>query len=224
MPPAIKGPRVDEELAALTDPVLADGSDWSGVEVTGDIGGPQDVAYVELSSSRLANVRLTGRRFDHLRLVDVLIEDSELSGVTLTGAHFTRVEFRRCRMSGLVASTLKARHVRFTECRADGATFRMTSWDSAEFLHVDLRDADFHAATLTGVRLLGCDLTGADLSQATMAGTALHGSTVENVRGADALRGVVIGSDQVVPMAFPVFAAMGIVVDDDYLDPGESAG
>ncbi len=93
-----------------------------------------------------------------------------------------------------------------------------------EFLHVDLRDADFHAATFSGVRLLSCDLTGADLSQATMAGTALHGSTVDNVRGADSLRGVVIGSDQVVPIAFPVFAAMGIVVDDDYFGPPASPG
>jgi len=95
--------------------------------------------------------------------------------------------------------------------------FRMTTWDVAELRDVDLRDADFHAATLTGARLLGCDLTGADLSKAKLAGAALHGSTVEGIKGADSLRGVVIGSDQVLPVALPVFAALGIVVDDDYL-------
>lgn len=212
----IRAPRLPAELTPLADPVLADGADWSGVEITGEVGGPPEVSFVEVSASRLVNVRLTGRQFDRLRLVDVLVEDCELSAVTLAGAHLTRVEFRRCRLSGLVGSTLKARHVRFTDCRADGATFRMTTWDAAEFREVDLRDADFHASTFTGVSFLGCDLSGADVSKAAMAGTALHGSTVENIRGADSLRGAVIGSDQVLPLAFPVFAALGIVVDDDF--------
>ncbi len=214
----IRAPRLPAELSPLADLTLAEGVDWNGVEITGEVGGPQEVAFVELSASRLAHVRLTGRHFDRLRLVDVLIEDCELSAVTLAAAHLTRVEFRRCRLSGLVGSTLKARHVRFTDCRADGVTFRMTTWDAAEFCDVDLRDADFHASTFTGVRFHGCDLSGADMSKVAMAGTALHGSTLENLRGADSLRGAVIGSDQVLPLAFPVFAALGIVVDDDH-DP-----
>jgi len=216
----IRSPRLPAELTPLPDPELIDGADWSGVEITGEVGGAMDVAYVELSESRLANVRLTGRRFEHLRLVDVVVEDCELSGVTLAGASLTRVEFRRCRLSGLVGSTLKARHVRVADCRADGATFRMTTWEAAEFRDVDLRDADFHASNLTGMRFLGCDLTGADLSKATMAGAALHGSTVENIRGADSLCGAVIGSDQVLQVGLAVLVGLGISVDDDYVtDP-----
>lgn len=214
-PTTIHPPRVAADLMALDAPELVDAADWNGVEITGEPGGSRDVAYLELSASRLANVRLTGRRFDHLRLVDVLVEDCELSGVTLSDSHLTRVEFRRCRLSGLVASTMKARHVRFSECRADGAMFRMTSWDHAELSDVDLRDADFYAATLGGVRFVGCDLTGADLSKAAMAGTRLHGSTLEGIRGADSLRGAVIGGDQILPVALSVFASMGIVVDDE---------
>jgi uncharacterized protein YjbI with pentapeptide repeats len=211
-------PRLDEGLVALDHPELVDGVEWDGVEVAGEVAGPMDVEDVEVASSRLANVRLTGRRFERLRLVDVLIEDSELSGVTIAEGHFTRVELRRCRLSGLVASTLKARHVRLTDCRADGATFRMTRWEHAEFRDVDLRDADFHASALAGVRLLGCDLTGADFSRATMAGAALHGSTVDGIKGADSLRGAVVAGDQVLSLALPVLAALGIVVDDGYLD------
>jgi uncharacterized protein YjbI with pentapeptide repeats len=214
-PTPVHPPRLPPVLTPLADPELVDGAEWTGVEITGEPGGARDVAYLELSASRLANVRLTGRRFDHLRLVDVLVEDCELSGVTLTDSHFTRVELRRCRLSGLVASTLRARHVRFSECRADGAMFRMTTWDHAELDDVDLRDADFYAAALTGVRMTGCDLTGADLSKATMAGTRLHGSTLEGIRGADSLRGAVIGPDQVLPVAFSVLATLGIVVEDE---------
>jgi uncharacterized protein YjbI with pentapeptide repeats len=96
--------------------------------------------------------------------------------------------------------------------------FRMTSWEHAELCDVDLRGADFYGAGLAGVRLLGCDLTGADFSKATMAGAALHRSTVEGLLGADALRGAVVAGDQVLSLALPVLAALGVRVDDDYLD------
>ena len=215
----IESPRLAAELTPFSDPILEEGADWTAVDVSGDLGGPQEVAGVELFTSRLANVRLTGRRLNQVRLVDVLFEDCELSGVTMTEAHFTRVEFRRCRLSGLVASALKARHVRFVDCKADGATFRMTAWDHVEFSAVDLRDADFHAARLTGARFVDCDLTRADFAKASMAGTGLHGSVLEGVKGADGLRGVVLGSDQVLSLAFSVFAALGISVDDDPLNP-----
>ena len=214
---AVEGPRLLPAPAALRDPEMVDGTEWAGVDVTGDIGGDPDVEYVEVARARLAGLRLTGRRIDHLRMVDVLVEDCELSAVTIPAAHLTRVEFRRCRLSGLSAPNLKARHVRFTDCRADGTSFRMSSWEVAELSSVDLRDADFHASGLAGVRLLDCDLTRADVSKASLAGAALHGSKLEGLRGADALRGAVIAGDQVMALTVPLLLAMGIVVDDDYL-------
>jgi len=36
------------------------------------------------------------------------------------------------------------------------------------------------------------------------------------VRGGDSFRGVVIGTDQILPLAIPVFAALGIVADHDH--------
>lgn len=211
----ISTPRLLPAPAPLRDPDLVDGTDWAGVDVTGDVGGDIEVDGVELSSTRLANLRLTGRRIDRLRMVDVLVEDCELSGVNIPAANLVRVEFRRCRMSGLSAPNLRARHVRYIDCRADGASFRMSNWDSAELSEVDLREADFHAATLAGARFLGCDLTGADFSTAKAAGVALHRSTLEGIRGADSLRGAVINSDQILALAVPLFGALGIVVDDD---------
>lgn len=219
----VQPPRLPEDLEPMAGAVLDDGTDWAGVELTGDLAGPDDLDDVELASSRLSGVRLTGRRIERLRLVDVLIEDSELSGVTIDEGHFTRVELRRCRLSGLVASTLAARHVRLIDCRADGAMFRMTRWDHAEFRDVDLRGADFYASDLTGARILGCDLTGADLTRCTMAGAALHGSTLVDLRGADSLRGAVIAGDQVLQLALPVLVALGVVVDDEYLAEGPPA-
>ena len=214
----VERPRLPPEPVPLQDPVLGDGADWGAVDVSGEIGGPREVAGIEIFSSRLTNVALTGRHLDQVRLVDVLFEDCELSGVTFSEAAFTRVEFRRCRMSGLVASTLKARHVRVTDCKADGAMFRMTVWDHAELSSVDFRDADFYAARFTDARLLGCDLSRADFSKASLPGTALHGSVLEGVKGADSLRGTVIGSNQVLPLSFSMLATLGISIDDDHVE------
>ena len=44
---------------------------------------------------------------------------------------------------------------------------------------------------------------------------SLHGSTVDRLKGADALAGCTIGSDQLVSLAVPILAARGITVDDD---------
>jgi hypothetical protein len=53
-----------------------------------------------------------------------------------------------------------------------------------------------------------------------MSGAALHGSKLEGIQGGESLRGVVIGSDQVMPLSTAVFGALGIVVDDDHPAPG----
>jgi hypothetical protein len=44
---------------------------------------------------------------------------------------------------------------------------------------------------------------------------ALHGSTLTGLKGAADLRGLIIGTDQVHELAVPLFAGLGIVIDDD---------
>lgn len=214
----MEGPRLLPVPALLRDPDLVDGTEWAGVEITGDVGGEAEVDSVDVASSRLANLRLTGRRIDGLHMVDVLVEDCELSGVTMPAAYLRRVEFRRCRLSGLSAPNLRAHHVRFTDCRADGVSFRMSTWDTCELSEANLREVDFYGAKLARVHFLGCDLTGADFSKTVTSALALHGSTLEDLKGAANLRGAIAG-DQVLTLALRVFASMGIVVDDDYLRP-----
>lgn len=220
---AIEAPRLLRVPAELRDPDLVDGTDWVGVDLSGELAGEAEVDSVDVAASRLANLRLTGRRIDRLHMVDVLVEDCELSGVMMPEAYLRRVEFRRCRMSGLSAPNLRAHHVRFTDCRADGVSFRMSAWDTCELSEVNLHDADFLGAKLAAVHFRGCDLTGADFSKATTSALALHGSTLDDLKGAANLRGT-IGSDQVLSLALRVFAGMGIVVDDDYLTPPTSGG
>lgn len=47
---------------------------------------------------------------------------------------------------------------------------------------------------------------------------ALHGSSFEGLKGIESLLGVVIASDQMLSLALPLLARLGVTVDDEYLD------
>jgi uncharacterized protein YjbI with pentapeptide repeats len=110
-----------------------------------------------------------------------------------------------------------AKDVAFTDCKLDAANLRMSSWERCEFVRCELPDADFSGAGLRASRLLASNLARVDFGKVRLDDVAFHGSNLDEIRGADALQRAVVGSDQVVPLAFAVFAALRITVDDDYL-------
>jgi uncharacterized protein YjbI with pentapeptide repeats len=91
----------------------------------------------------------------------------------------------------------------------------MTSWQRAEFEDCELVDADFYAASLPASRFARCDLSGVQLSKCVLTGSELHWSVLDRLQGAEALRGVTISSDQILPAALALFGAMAITVDDE---------
>jgi uncharacterized protein YjbI with pentapeptide repeats len=217
-----KAPTVDEpDLATeLTELGAIEIDEQTSIEdalVTGMTAADDPFEGLTMSGCRLSGVELTGATLRNVTLVDVRLEDCELSGTTFDFATFERVRFERCRMSGFVAPQLEARHTTFSECRMDQAWFRLADLERCSFEDCDLSDADFYTARVAASRFVRTRLDGSEWSAASLDDVALHGSTFEGVQGADALRNLVIGSDQVVPLAFPVFGALSIVVDDDYL-------
>jgi uncharacterized protein YjbI with pentapeptide repeats len=173
------------------------------------------VAGVEIVRSRLVGVRLTGLELVDLRLLDAVLVECELSGAVLTAARAERVVFTRCRMAGLVAAELQAEDVRFDGCQMDQAWLRASRLDRCELVDCDLRGADLYDARVTRSAFRRCDLTEVDVSGSDFEGVSLHGSTVDRLKGAASLRGLTIGSDQLVPLALPILAAQRIQVDDD---------
>lgn len=212
--PAVRQvPRLDDErvvraAAALEPHEVIEEVDW-------DDGAPASVPGVEIARSRLTRLALTGLELAGWRLLDVVLVDCELSGTVLSDARFERVVFRRCRMSGLVAAELRAEDVRFEECRMDQAWLRGAVLDRCELVDCDLRGSDLYAARVTRSAFRRCDLTEADVHGSDFELVSLHGSTVDRLKGADALHDVTIGSEQLVPLALPILAAQRIRVDDE---------
>lgn len=206
-------PRVDDDLVATYDAV-DDEAELAEAMVRGDFGG-SELYLVAFRQCRIEGATFTGSRFVRPTFVDCVVVDSDLSGVVLEDGRLERVEFDRCRLSGLQAPKTQFTDVAFLDCKADAASFRMTVWERAEFRDCNLVDSDFYGAKLPKSRIQGCDLAQADLTKADLTGSRLHRSNLADVRGGEALRGVTLSTDQLIPAALAVFASMKIRVDDE---------
>lgn len=212
-------PRLADSRDGLAEADLeGDDLSWEGLDVI-DLELPATLDDLQVEGCVLRDVRFTGCQIERFSATDTVLEDCELSGALLDGGRLHRVEFRRCRMSGVILTGLAATEVRWVACRANDANLRAAKLDHVELTDCDLVGADFYAATLTSSRLLGCDLTGAEFSKAKLNAVALHRSTLHDLRGAAGLSGAVIHSHQMIPLAAAALSALGIKIDDDYLDP-----
>jgi uncharacterized protein YjbI with pentapeptide repeats len=209
----VNPPRLASTLAPI-NAELHEEADWSEAEVSGDFSG-LDGGHAEIAGCRITNARFTGTELTSARIVDTTFTGCDLSGARLDDARLTRVELRDCRLSGLLLGGATMQDVRFADCKIDNGHFRLSTGERVAFEASVLAGADFSGARIAHAHLFDCDLTGADFSGARIKGARLHGSTLEDVRGALDLTGVVIDANQVVPLGVRVLAALGVGVDEE---------
>jgi uncharacterized protein YjbI with pentapeptide repeats len=194
---------------------LVDDDVWSLVVATGDYVG-QRAEGMEMGDVVVRGGRWSGVILDGLRAFNVVFEDCDLSGLALLEEpSLQNVTFTRCRLSGAELSGARLRNVRFMGCTLDDANLRMIDAEKVVFDDTVLVGTDLHGAKLTEARLVGCDLRGSDWAKATLKGVDMRGSRLEDIRGADRLRGVTISSSQVVPLAYSLAVAMELTISDE---------
>jgi uncharacterized protein YjbI with pentapeptide repeats len=189
---------------------------WSMVLATGDYVG-QRADGIEMGDVVVRGGRWSGVVLDGWRAFGVTFEDCDLSGFSLLDeAVLKNVAFSRCRLSGANFAGARLRDVTFAECKLDEMNLRMADAEQVVFDDAVLVGADLHAAKFADVRMRGCDLRGTDWTKATLKGVDLRGSRLEDIRGADSLRGVTIDSSQVVPLAYSLAVALELTISDEY--------
>jgi len=194
---------------------LVDDDVWSAVVATGDYVG-QRAEGMELGDVVVTDGRWNGVVLDGVRAFDVSFQDCDLSGIALLDESVLQnVTFTRCRLSGANLAGARLRNVAFNECKLDDVNLRMVDAEKVVFDDAVLVGAELHAAKLAEVRMRGCDLRGTDWTKAVLKAVDLRGSRLEDVRGADRLRGVTIDSSQVVPLAYSLAVAMELTIADD---------
>jgi uncharacterized protein YjbI with pentapeptide repeats len=102
-----------------------------------------------------------------------------------------------------------------TGCKLDDANLRFTNCERVRLEDCSLARADLTGMTMKAGAVVDCDLRAGDVTKAKLTGTRLTGSKIEGLQGAGALRGVVIGTEQVLPLALAIFADHHITIDDD---------
>ena len=167
-----------------------------------------------LTESSWAGTDFSGRRITGLRVVDVEFVRCDFSGAILDGADLARVRFSSCRLTGVVLSASRLVDVLIEDCAANLANFRLARADRIRIDRTSLRDADFLDAHLTHAAILDSDLSQANFTRANTPQLELFGSTVEDLRGADSLRGAKIDVGQLIPMGAALVSAAGISVTD----------
>jgi uncharacterized protein YjbI with pentapeptide repeats len=211
-----QSPRLPDDLTASSS--LADGLDdtldWTGVALSGDFTAARASGLV-LTEGTVTGSRFAGADLSQAQLTDVRLTGCDLQGAILDEAVLTRVELVDCRMSGAVLSRSRLHDVRAVGCQLDEVNLRMITSRRLWFERCSMTSADFYESGLEGAILWACDLSGATFAKARATGARLHGSRLDGIAGADCLRGASFASEQVVELAWPVFAALGLVIDDD---------
>ena len=208
---------VPDELAPAGLEALEDDATLAAVAIGPGVEAGLEAEGLTLRRSRLSGLRLPGATFRNLVLVDVLVEDCDLAGVTFATSQFERVAFRGCRMSGVVAPDLVGSDLCIDDTKADEIWLRASRLERCEITGCDLTGSDWYEARVAASRITNCRLDGAELSSLVLDDVALIGSTFAGASGVAGLRNATIDAVQLMEVGRSVLAGLGIVIDNDAL-------
>lgn len=156
------------------------------------------------------------RPADFRALVDLVATDLDWAGERALGFSASRVELRRCRLTGADLAEGTLRDVTFDECRIDLVGLRHAKLERIVFRDCRMNECDFYGATLTDVLFERCDLREAIVSAARLERVELRACELTGLRGAEALRGARLPWNDVLRNAalFASLAGIETLVDD----------
>ncbi len=117
-----------------------------------------DYEYCTFINCNLADADLA-----HIKLLDCVFIDYNLSMANITGTAFRDVRFKDCKMLGLHFDTCSkfGLSLGFENCNLNHCSFYQTKVKKTTFKNTQLREVDFTEADLTGSFFDGCDLSAA---------------------------------------------------------------
>lgn len=200
------------ELATLPDHDLEDEATLRRLAFEVDLSN-RTAESVEFDQCRITSADLSGTTLARARLIDCLIEKTNLANLRTDKSSAQRVRITSSRMTGLHWIDGSLRDVAVVECRADLAVFRFTDFRQVTFEDCNLTRTDFQNADLSGVQFVNCDLTGAQFSHATMTGTRFRGCTLVGVGGVTSFDGAIISDQDLIALSYTLAAALGIQIE-----------
>ncbi len=162
----------------------------------------------------LESTEISSCKLRKASLSDVVFQDCLLFGSDFDGSGWLRVEVNKGMHSGMVVTDCNFQDVKFASAKLNLVNFRSSKLKRVLFQDCDMTEVDFQGANLSDVKFENCDLSRAEFSGATFSKVDLRGSEISTVKGVSSMRGVRIGTSQLISIAGALAAEMGLAVDD----------
>lgn len=184
------------------------------VPVTDPLAALPDDCEDEVSGLWLAAARVLELELDRPELVDVRLEDCDVSGVNASDFIARRVELRRTRLRGVTFSTGQLDDGLLEDCTTNELSLRFSRIRRVVFRNCDLSGADFYSATFDHVTISGCNLQRARFDAATVNCLAILDCDLTGVTGALGLKGAQLDASDLPSLAISLARESGIEVRD----------
>ena len=177
--------------------------------------GFESVEQLIVEDLHLKNLKPAGRTFEHVRMKDSTITDSDFSRSRFIGGGVTKVRFVSSDFSRSVFKGARLEDVSFSSSDLTGSDFSDATLKGFRTYGSDLAGAKFRGARITGASFGRQDLKDSDFTGAEILNSRIHGSDFRNaVLEGVSLEGSKYDCGTRWPEGFDPVAA-GAVIDED---------
>jgi uncharacterized protein YjbI with pentapeptide repeats len=181
--------------------------DEPAAEYDGDCDA--DISDVWLRQTRVLSVDL-----DRPELVDIVLDDCDVSGVTVRDYIVRRLAVRGTRLRGVTLAGGQLDDGLVEDCTCHELSARFSRLRRVVFRGCDLSGADFHGVTFDHVTIEGCDLQRAAFDNATVKCLTITDCNLAGVTGAFNLRGAQLDATDLPALAISLAREAGIDIRD----------
>ena len=186
-----------------------------GATLTGAMWAGAEIDELELDESSLRRLRAAEGTWERCTFTDCDATGADLAGLTTRDVGLIRSPLDGARLTGSSWLRSRWREVSLEDAVADSLSAHSARWTDVTLTRTSLRDADFTGAELSRVRFVDCDLSGARFADLRAHRVTFTGCRLEQITGADSLRGTELAWSDAVS-ALPSFAAqLGIRIQGE---------
>jgi uncharacterized protein YjbI with pentapeptide repeats len=212
MPAPVDPPRPPDLPHELEpgDPALEDQGRNDGLLISEPEWAGRELRGVQFREVRIAGGDLSGAALHDCGFADAVIDRANLATLHAERATLMRVRLAGCRMTGVQWTESTLRDVIVEDCRMDLASLRFSRLERVLFRDCVMNGLDLYETSLTHVVFERCDLRETELRGARFNRSLLHDCHLEGIRGVEGLKGAALPWSDLVQLAGPMAAALGI--------------
>ncbi|HVT64908.1 MAG TPA: pentapeptide repeat-containing protein [Mycobacteriales bacterium] len=168
----------------------------------------------DASSQWLSGVRVLELDLDRPQLVDLRLDECDLSAITANGFGMRRVAMRGTRLRGVALSKGQYDDGLLEDCTTDEFSMRFSGLRNVVFRNCDLTGADFYQAGFDHVTFEGCRLRTARFHAVSIKCLRISNCDLSGVVGALDLKGAVVDIADLPSLAPSLAGEVGIELTD----------